>query len=252
MRVFITGLLAAAALVAAQPAAATIVVGSFTGAVTEGVAWGNFGYATPTDIAGQRITGTFRYDTDLLGPNCGSSTSFLGCYLGTGMTITQTINGETEVFRGTPLPESLPFNTSTSGLVLYDLVGDAVNLHTLAMIGDPATVYNQHETALAFGFAPGGIGDTGNPVLDYDGASDGPFYTYRIGGRAFAPNRSQIYQLTENFFTAQSVYSFSVDHVTVGPAGVPEPTTWALMILGFGGAGAALRRGRRPALARTG
>ncbi|WP_205854068.1 PEPxxWA-CTERM sorting domain-containing protein [Phenylobacterium kunshanense] len=36
---------------------------------------------------------------------------------------------------------------------------------------------------------------------------------------------------------------------TTGVAAVPEPTTWALMILGFGGAGAALRTRRRAALA---
>jgi len=30
---------------------------------------------------------------------------------------------------------------------------------------------------------------------------------------------------------------------------VPEPTTWALMIMGFGGAGAVLRRQRRVAIA---
>jgi hypothetical protein len=33
-----------------------------------------------------------------------------------------------------------------------------------------------------------------------------------------------------------------------GPSAAPEPTAWALMILGFGGAGAALRR-RKPAMA---
>ena len=32
-------------------------------------------------------------------------------------------------------------------------------------------------------------------------------------------------------------------------AGVPEPATWALMILGFGGVGALLRRRRREAFA---
>ena len=39
-----------------------------------------------------------------------------------------------------------------------------------------------------------------------------------------------------------------IDNVTVSSAAVPEPATWGLMILGFGGAGALLRR-RRAALA---
>ncbi|WP_293678414.1 PEPxxWA-CTERM sorting domain-containing protein [uncultured Phenylobacterium sp.] len=37
---------------------------------------------------------------------------------------------------------------------------------------------------------------------------------------------------------AQVTYSFTVDHIR----DVPEPATWALMILGFGGVGIALRR----------
>lgn len=36
--------------------------------------------------------------------------------------------------------------------------------------------------------------------------------------------------------------SFEFDSLA---GGVPEPTTWALMIVGFGGAGALLRRRRR-------
>jgi hypothetical protein len=43
-----------------------------------------------------------------------------------------------------------------------------------------------------------------------------------------------------------------VGHIRIGGVGidgsVPEPATWALMIMGFGGAGALLRR-RRSALA---
>ena len=42
-----------------------------------------------------------------------------------------------------------------------------------------------------------------------------------------------------------NVESARLDNVTMAAiAGVPEPGTWALMILGFGGAGAALRRRR--------
>ena len=40
-------------------------------------------------------------------------------------------------------------------------------------------------------------------------------------------------------------------HVSLGPNGVPEPATWAMMLLGFGAAGVAMRRqrARKPAVA---
>ena len=41
--------------------------------------------------------------------------------------------------------------------------------------------------------------------------------------------------------------SFEVDNFVIGA--VPEPATWALMLLGFGGIGLAMRRRRKPALA---
>jgi len=41
-------------------------------------------------------------------------------------------------------------------------------------------------------------------------------------------------------------YSNSVLYTTGTPA-VPEPATWAMMLLGFGGVGAAMRRGRKSA-----
>ncbi len=46
---------------------------------------------------------------------------------------------------------------------------------------------------------------------------------------------------------SSSQNSFEVDNFAI--TGVPEPATWALMLLGFGGIGFAMRRGRKPALA---
>ncbi len=43
--------------------------------------------------------------------------------------------------------------------------------------------------------------------------------------------------------------AFSIDQIMV--AGVPEPATWALMILGFGAVGSAMRRSRVTAKAQT-
>lgn len=43
---------------------------------------------------------------------------------------------------------------------------------------------------------------------------------------------------------------WGLDDISVeGPAGVPEPGTWAMMLLGFGGIGVAIRRRRRLTLA---
>jgi hypothetical protein len=41
--------------------------------------------------------------------------------------------------------------------------------------------------------------------------------------------------------------AFEIDNLLITP--VPEPATWALMLLGFGGIGLAMRRRRKPALA---
>ena len=47
-------------------------------------------------------------------------------------------------------------------------------------------------------------------------------------------------------FTDTTVVSLNV---VFGAAAVPEPGTWAMMLLGFGAVGVALRRGRKPKLA---
>jgi hypothetical protein len=48
----------------------------------------------------------------------------------------------------------------------------------------------------------------------------------------------------KNQNTAYSGNDFALDDIVLSTAAVPEPATWALMIAGFGGAGAMLRRRR--------
>jgi hypothetical protein len=46
------------------------------------------------------------------------------------------------------------------------------------------------------------------------------------------------------FSLSSSRNSAEIDNLAVGSA-VPEPTTWAMMLVGFGAVGFAMRRGRR-------
>jgi len=64
-----------------------------------------------------------------------------------------------------------------------------------------------------------------------------------------ADTQSQVWDITMRFGATQTVTS---DQITIsvagqkgGTGGVPEPSTWAMMLLGFGGIGASMRyRGR--------
>ena len=51
-----------------------------------------------------------------------------------------------------------------------------------------------------------------------------------------------IYTLAFTEVDNQGFLNEGLDNVSLGVAGVPEPATWALMLLGFGAAGAMLRR----------
>jgi hypothetical protein len=101
--------------------------------------------------------------------------------------------------------------------------------------------------------------------LRNDGGTPNDFYAY-FGSQQLLATVNQgasaffnyTYQATE---TAPTLLRFSfqqdpaywgLDDISVdGPRGntVPEPATWAMMLLGFGGIGMAMRRRRQPALA---
>ena len=74
-----------------------------------------------------------------------------------------------------------------------------------------------------------------------------------VGGIFQAANANNTYLLQGDVFTQIMIYStspiklFKQNSVTLGtvPAPVPEPATWAMMLLGFGGIGLAMRRSRR-------
>ncbi len=110
---------------------------------------------------------------------------------------------------------------------------------------------------------PGMSDDPGlvNLVFTYHGpdfdASGGPFADINFNGLMA---KSTFGDLTQGIFSAQAVKNnglgpggagtpaYNTGFVTVpGALGVPEPASWALMLMGFGLAGASLRRRRAAA-----
>jgi hypothetical protein len=85
-------------------------------------------------------------------------------------------------------------------------------------------------------------------------------YEFQVGAGA---NLTQTEALQSTYFGIASVVttgpyefrftntqSFSITNLGPSPAPIPEPTSWALMLLGFGGLGSVLRQRRRSEAAR--
>ena len=74
--------------------------------------------------------------------------------------------------------------------------------------------------------------------------------TGALGNGTVIGPRGDIDRITFDIFLPLSSGFIFLDNINLSPtvAGVPEPTTWAVMLMGFGLIGATLRRARRPAI----
>jgi hypothetical protein len=89
----------------------------------------------------------------------------------------------------------------------------------------------------------------GSAVQTPAGMTDAAFATYLAGLGPMSWSESASQSTGSPFGSFPTVFQGSEDYVgtasvVLETGGVPEPADWALMILGFGGAGAALRRRR--------
>jgi hypothetical protein len=111
-------------------------------------------------------------------------------------------------------------------------------------LGDVAGPGGSYENSEQIGFFPVGFSLTTNATYDItlslSGLGGGGILSSMPGGRFLNGLPS-------------GADTISVENVVVYGSGasVPEPTSWALMILGFGAAGVAMRRSRKTAAAAT-
>jgi hypothetical protein len=173
-----------------------------------------------------------------------------------------------------------PFNVASTGIVQgMSLTGSAVfdssivpasgglSLVSFASLTNPAAAFDFNIGALHFdlgnatptplGITPAILFNNGvfaglNYVSDFL-FSDGNTYQLRFNSLNFTvrqvdPVTGFNSNSTINFAGKLDLGGFTSQSPFVDGAGVPEPSTWALMIAGLGGAGAMLRRRRAVAV----
>jgi len=117
-----------------------------------------------------------------------------------------------------------------------DLTGSTASL-TILNVGDGSS----------FTFDPSAVGDNARSGGSYENSEQLAFFPVD-----FAPNRNFTYDVTLTLTNVRGedgpITVEDVIKVGSGTA-VPEPAAWAMMIVGLGGAGAALRRSRKNAIA---
>lgn len=235
-----TNMLAATAamalLAAATQAAAATYTLTYEGLVTSGMDTGTFGVIG--DLAGYRYTAVFTVDTATPGASVTSFPGFANIY-GEGA--------------ASPVFATLTINAITRSYGSFS--GQATDMDGVVTgFGDDsqaALAYSQEEIC-------GGVGedcliyDLGvyhaaasktNDLADGDLETAPPSHIYGPNDFTFAGfhDRRTIDPWAGTFeYRAQG--RFLVEKLTVTSGAVPEPTTWALLILGFGMAGAGLRR----------
>jgi hypothetical protein len=161
---------------------------------------------------------------------------------------TITVSGTTNLDIKIDLTSGVTFNSNGAGLdtVSFDLVGNPL----VTISGLPATWgVNANQTA-------GSNHEDGFGSFDYVVNENSGFLSsiefHVVGAGA---NAGQTLVQDHNVADSKNIY-FAVDVVgtngktgvigaTLAPAGVPEPATWAMMLVGFGGMGALMRRKRR-------
>ena len=122
--------------------------------------------------------------------------------------------------------------------------------------------FNIDSSPMTLGFNEGGfVAAISNPTGQYDSLTTVDFYSSLDNGGILAYRGPQLFSgptsspsfLSGTFTLSQpsgNVDKFGVLTISAVNSAVPEPATWAMMLLGFGAMGVAMRRRRQTVLVR--
>ena len=132
-------------------------------------------------------------------------------------------------------------NDQTSGQNLFGTTSGTINFDFSSPVSGLAFDLINGTDASRFTVSVFGTGDV---LLDSQIVSLGSWFTQsgNVGHVSFADSG-----ITNAVITGNN--DFAVDTINFNVSGVPEPSTWAMMLLGFGAIGFATRRRRTLALA---
>jgi PEP-CTERM motif len=120
----------------------------------------------------------------------------------------------------------------------------ASNLFSFDDVIDTITPFDSNSVIAGTDFAPISLA-AGSYWFGVSGLTDElSWHSYNNGGPATNPNQRQLGGETVVSTPGVHDFAFRIRGVT-NPGAVPEPATWAMLLLGFGLLGGALRYGRR-------
>jgi hypothetical protein len=190
---------------------------------------GTLAIATAAQAADTTINGSTSGFTSL-GPNsgnvCNDGGGINNCYAEPNGTI---VNGDPNVAGESPMIARIDATGNTASST------DISTMFPTIDGSEFTTLYDAVTNTLTFTYTPG----AGDPTIHYLGISQANSYELFYDTSAITSATIVL----SNYFPNNSGWSH-LDVFDTGGA-VPEPATWALMLLGFAGIGMALRRSRR-------
>lgn len=228
----VAALVGAAALFGAGQAAASVLTLSLSGTVTGGTDFDNF-FGLGPSLAGQNWAAVFTIDDTTPGAVTTfgvTASSVSGAGASNPLTATFTINGVTDTFGnfdGSFGVNSDPDNLAARARDSTREAGEGVVIEHFGSLG-PLGGFTTVELSPDYRLLPG--------TLSFISAA----------GSAF---RGDIFHdtLTDQIVGVDNTYQLqlALTSATASFGAIPEPATWAFMVIGLGGAGAMLRRRRR-------